>query len=156
MEVREIMADEVKTCGPETTLASVAHLMWLQNIGSVPVVNLEGRPMGIVTDRDIAMSSFLNHRSLWELRACDVTREQKIRTCHVDDPVDKAIGMMKDYEIRRLPVIDGNGKLVGMLSFGDMVSVAEVGSPRKKSALSINALAPAFKTCFAHHTLVSA
>ena len=77
MEVRKIMTSDVKTCSPDSTLVSVVDVMWSENVGSVPVVDSGG----IVTDQDIAMSSFLNDRSLWELRVQEVVHGQRLWTC---------------------------------------------------------------------------
>ncbi len=151
MNVLEIMTTEVTSCSPDSTLATVASLMWSENIGSVVAVDSRGVPVGIVTDRDIAMACFLNHRSLWDLRVQDVISGQKLRTCHPDDSAESAIGMMRAHEIRRLPVVDGKGRLSGILSLGDLVAAAEAGTGRKKPALPLHALDPAFRAVFAHH-----
>ena len=156
MNVREIMSKEVKSTNPDSTLASVANAMWSENIGSLPVVDSQGKAVGIVTDRDISMSSFLNHKSLWELRVQDVIHGQKLWTCHPDDPVEKALDLMQEHEVRRLPVVDQKGRLVGLLSLGDLVSVASPGAGRKKMAVPLHSLDPLLKAVFAHHEMAHA
>ncbi len=151
MTVSEIMTRKVTSCRPESTLATVASLMWSENIGSVVVVDSRGSPVGIVTDRDIAMSSFLNHRSLWDLAAEDVIRGQVLLTCRPEDSAEMAVEIMRAHEVRRLPVVDGKGHLSGILSLGDLVSAVEPGMGRKKPALPLHALDPAFRAVFAHH-----
>ncbi|MCL4484877.1 MAG: CBS domain-containing protein [Nitrospirae bacterium] len=149
------MTSDVKTCTPDSTLASVANVMWSENVGSVPVVDSGGKPVGIVTDRDIAMSSFLNHRSLWELQVQEVVHGQTLWTCRPEDPVETAIEIMKAHEIRRLPVVDKAGHLVGLLSLGDLASAAEPGAGRMKPPLPLNSLDPVFKAVFSHHAMAT-
>ncbi len=156
MDVREIMSKEVKSTRPDSTLASVANAMWSGNIGSLPVVDSQGRAVGIVTDRDISMSSFLNHKSLWELRVQDVIHGQRLWSCHPEDPVESALGLMKEHEVRRLPVIDQKGRLVGILSLGDLVSSASPGTGRKKPGVPLHSLDPVLKAVFAHHATAPA
>ena len=151
MKVEDIMTDEVKTCAPDTILDRVAQMMWDGDCGDILVADDRGYPTGIVTDRDIAMSSVLNHKELWALRASDVTQERPLATCHIGDDVDDAIRIMAKHKVRRLPVVDSSGSLKGIISFGDLVSVAEAGTSRKKPELSFNDLMPVFKACCEHH-----
>ncbi len=156
MNVSEIMTKKVASCRPEATLATVAGLMWSENIGSVVAVDSQGVPVGIVTDRDIAMASFLNHRSLWDLTVQNIISGHTLRTCRPEDSAESAVEAMRAYEIRRLPVVDGKGRLLGILSLGDLVSAAEPGMGRKKPDLPLHALEPALRAVFAHHALTTA
>lgn len=155
MNVEDIMTEEIKTCSPETTLDQVAQMMWDADCGSIPVVDAQGHPVGIVTDRDIAMSSVLNHKELWALRARDVTQNRSLATCHIGDDVDAAIDIMAKRKVRRLPVVDEAGRLEGIVTFGDLISVAEIVTSRKKPELSFNDLAPALKACCEHHRVLA-
>ena len=78
MKVRDVMESNVKTCALNDNLESVATLMWNNDCGSIPVIDQSGTPIGIITDRDIAMSCALNHKPLWELRARDVTNSRPL------------------------------------------------------------------------------
>lgn len=151
MNVEDVMTPNAKSCFAGDNLESVARTMWEEDIGSIPVIDSYGRPIGIVTDRDIAMCALLNHKELWELHAQDVIKGHELHTCHSGDDVHKAIDIMAENRVRRLPVVDGTGHLAGIVTFGDLVSSAKTGSSRKKAELSFNDLEPAFKACCEQH-----
>lgn len=128
MHVRDLMTSTVRTCGSDTTLEQVALMMWDANCGAIPVVDDMGTPVGIITDRDIAMSSALNHRPLWELTARQVLGDRPVYTCTAEDDVRTAMKTMWAQHVRRMPVVDGGGRLRGILSIDDIISRAERGS----------------------------
>ncbi|HKK13039.1 MAG TPA: CBS domain-containing protein [Gammaproteobacteria bacterium] len=128
MYVHELMSRDVSTCDPETTLDAVAMMMWQRNCGAVPVVDQAGLPIGVVTDRDIAMSAALNQKPLWELRAGDLLNGRPAYTCRAGDNVKSALRAMWAQHVRRLPVVDDNGHLTGILSMDDIIARAERGS----------------------------
>jgi len=129
MKVRDVMESDVKTCRPDDNLESVAMTMWHNDCGAAPVIDQSGTPIGIITDRDIAMSSALNHRPLWELRARDVTNNRPLYTCHENDDMSFALETMRTYRIRRLPVVDKTGHLRGLISIDDIVAYSEEKLP---------------------------
>ena len=101
------------------SLNDAARIMWERDVGGVPVVNEEGRPVGIVTDRDLAMSAYLNGRCLSEIPV-DVAMSRDVRSVRADDPLHRASDVMSRRRVRRTPVVDDTGTLVGMLSLGDL------------------------------------
>lgn len=128
MNVQTIMTKTVQCCGPDSTLESIAETMWNSDCGSVPVVDDAGIPVGMITDRDLAMSAALNHKPLWELTARDVLGARPVYTCRLNDDVTSALKTMSSQHIRRIPVVDDSGHLKGILSIGDIVERAERGS----------------------------
>lgn len=128
MNVRDVMSKEVKSCEAGNNLESVALLMWHHNCGSIPVVDETGHPIGILTDRDIAMAAALNHRPLWEMTAKDVMGRGAFFTCHTDDDVRLALKTMWAQKVRRLPVVNSEGHLEGILSIDDVLARAERGT----------------------------
>lgn len=125
MKVRDVMEKDVKTCSLDDNLESVAMLMWNNDCGSAPVIDQSGTPIGIITDRDIAMSCALNHKPLWELRTRDVTNNRPLYTCHENDDMSFALETMRAHRIRRLPVVDKTGHLRGLISIDDIVACSE-------------------------------
>jgi CBS domain-containing protein len=125
MKVLELMQKDVKTCSPDDSLESIALMMWNHDCGSIPVVDPAGKPIGIITDRDIAMSCALNHKSLWDLRARDVTNNRPLFTCYEDDDMSVALATMQTHRIRRLPAVDDDGQLQGLISIDDVVARSE-------------------------------
>ena len=128
MNVSTIMSKDISICGPENTLEDAALRMWESDCGSLPICDNAGMPVGIVTDRDIAMASMLKHRALWEITAQEVSNGRAVYTCRHDDDVIMALKTMLAQKVRRLPVINNEGRAVGMLSIDDIVIFAQRGS----------------------------
>ena len=148
MIVNDIMSSNVKSCSTDTSLAQVAIMMWENDCGSVPVVN-DNRPVGIVTDRDIAMCCALNNRAPSELSVLIVMADRTLYTCTTTDTVEDALAVMKDKKVRRLPVVDEEGCLAGMLSIDDIISYADKG--KLKKAPSYDVTMSALKAVAIHH-----
>lgn len=127
MNVDEIMTPAVKACTLDSDLASVAMDMWNHHCGSVPVVDEAGKPVGIVTDRDIAMAGALKGEPLRNIKIGDVIQGHTLHCCRSEDSVQSALKTIWAESVRRLPVINGEGRLAGMLSVDDIVACAERG-----------------------------
>lgn len=151
MNVQDIMTTDIATCGPETNLELIANMMWNKNCGSIPVLNQSGQPLGVVTDRDIAMGCALNHKPLWELAAQDLLGGREVHCCRATDSIKNSLQQMSQNHIRRLPVVDDNGCLVGMLSLGDIVAYAESEMPGKIPEISFGETINTLKQVYIHH-----
>jgi CBS domain-containing protein len=127
MKVREIMTVAPRTCTPDTTLAEAANVMWESDCGALPVVD-DGELVGIVTDRDmfIALGTRNTRAALLRVGAVATT---KVVTCGPDDEVEAALSTMKEACVRRLPVVDLNRRLIGILSLNDIVVAAGDNKP---------------------------
>jgi CBS domain-containing protein len=121
MKVRAIMTRDVKTCRPETNLAEVVKLMWEEDCGVLPVVNSDGKVVGMITDRDICVAIATRGRTADRIEVRDVTAG-KACSCAPDDDAVVALQTMKSQRVRRLPVVDGEGGLKGILSLNDVVT----------------------------------
>lgn len=128
MHVSEIMHSPAECCCPETNLDTVAKLMWDHDCGAIPVVDDSNKPIGILTDRDIAMGSTLNHKPLWEIRSKEITNNRPLYTCNYNDDIRLALETMEREKVRRLPVVNNDGELQGILSVDDIVFFAKQGS----------------------------
>ena len=127
MNVRELMTKTVCCCSPHDDIESVALMMMDNDCGSIPITNEQGQPVGIITDRDIALAAAARHKALWQLRAEDFITGQPVSLCGADDDIRSALSVMQHARVHRLPVVDGNGEVQGMLSMDDVVSCAERG-----------------------------
>jgi CBS domain-containing protein len=107
---------------PETSLLEIAHMMQQQDIGSVPVGEND-RLIGMVTDRDIVCRGVANGKDIAELTARDVMTKG-IAYCKEENDIEEALELMEKHKIRRLPVIDENKRMVGILSLGDISHAA--------------------------------
>lgn len=120
MKVQEIMTRDVATCGPETDLATAARLMWDYDCGIIPIIDEVGTVLSVVTDRDICIGVATKGRTASHIAVREVA-SPTLHTCLADDDVSVALDTMKQFKIRRLPVIDRGGHLTGMLSLNDIV-----------------------------------
>ena len=118
MNVSEIMTTNVATAEPDTTLEEVATMMKDENVGAIPVVDDE-ELLGIITDRDIVVRCIAEGKDPSEVEVEEILSEE-LETISPDDDVRRAAEIMQRKQIRRLPVCDEDGKLVGMLSIGDI------------------------------------
>jgi CBS domain-containing protein len=120
MKVREVMTANASFCGPESTLEEASFLMQRHNCGFLPVIGDGGNVIGVVTDRDMCIALGTRNRKPSDLRVWDVM-PRKLFTCMAGDDIHCALNTLRDARIRRLPVIDRDGSLVGILSLDDIV-----------------------------------
>ena len=123
MRVQDVMSKDVKCCCPETNLAHAAATMWEGDCGILPVVDEERQVKGVITDRDIAIAVGTRGGQASEIKVGDVA-PSKVFTCRTEDAVEDALETMRVNKVVRLPVVDPNGRLQGLLSIGDIVSRA--------------------------------
>lgn len=135
MFVNEAMTTALVVCRPDSSLEEIACKMWQADCGAVPVVDDAGRPVGIVTDRDIAMGAMLNHRPLWEISAATITNGRPLHCCGQRDPIETCLAAMAEHSVRRMPVVDDAGKLVGIVSMSDALGLAPEGAGKKAPKL---------------------
>lgn len=120
MKVQDIMTRDVRSCGVDADVASVTKLMWDRDCGVIPVVDAAGQVVGVVTDRDICIGLATKGRSAAHVAAREVM-SRGLHTYLPDDDVTAALDTMKTAKVRRLPVIDRDGHLKGILSLNDVV-----------------------------------
>jgi CBS domain-containing protein len=130
MSVQDLMTRSVQSCRPDDTLDRAAQLMWENDCGSIPVCAENGmkRIVGVITDRDICMGAHIQGRALHEIKISEVIRDQKLWVCKTTDSVQQAESTMRQNRIRRLPVVDAQGALVGMLSLADLARAVGRGT----------------------------
>jgi CBS domain-containing protein len=120
----EIMTRDPRTVTPEMPLAEVASLMKSENCGIVPVVDAERRLLGVVTDRDLVMRTLAEGRSADGVVVRDVmTDDVEAVTAH--DPVRQVIELMGRSQVRRIPVVDRQDRLLGIISMADVANRAD-------------------------------
>ncbi len=122
MKVKDAMHQGCEWVSPDTKVSDIARRMRHSDIGAVPVGE-DDRLIGMVTDRDICCKGVANGHDIEALTARDVMT-MGIVYCHDDDDLGEAADLMESRQIRRLPVIDRNKRMVGMLSLGDVSHAA--------------------------------
>lgn len=118
MKVKDAMHPGCEWVSPDTKVTEIALRMKRSDIGSVPVGEND-KLIGMVTDRDICCKGVANGRDMQTLTAREVMTTG-IVWCRDSDDVQDAAGLMESRQIRRLPVIDKNKRMVGILSLGDI------------------------------------
>ncbi len=134
MNVRALMNPKVQYAGTDATLADVARIMAKNDCGVVPVLNAGNRVVGIITDRDICLGLARLARPASEIAVTEVM-SKRVYACGPEEDVRAALETMRNRRVRRLPVLDSRGKLVGILSMDDVVLHAETTRARKKDEL---------------------
>lgn len=137
--VAQVMSDSVHRVHSTASLNEVAQHMWDHDIGVVPVVDMEGRVTGLVTDRDIAMAAYLQGRLLQNLGVQEVMSTQ-IQSARPYQPLSEAASTMAQHQIRRLPVVDVEGNLAGMLSLNDLAEASGDGISKREVAATLRAI----------------
>jgi len=120
--IQEVMTRDVQTISTQETVQRAAQLMDELNVGAIPVVD-DGKLVGMVTDRDITVRSVAVGQDPTTTRVNDVMSTD-VRTCTIDQSVEDVLAQMADVQIRRVPVLDGNGQIIGIVSLGDVVTKA--------------------------------
>jgi CBS domain-containing protein len=120
MKVKDVMTRNVKSCRPEGSLDQAAILMWDNDCGVLPVVDSESRVMGMITDRDIAIAASTKGRLPTQINVGEVM-SGNVYACAEDEDIKSALHTMRREKVRRLPVINYDGKLAGILSLNDIV-----------------------------------
>ncbi len=119
MKVKTLMTTRVVTCAEYNTLNTAAQLMWENDCGCLPVVDREGRLIGIVTDRDVCMAAYIQGAQLNGVPVVSAM-SRKVISCKPDDDVLAAELMMRQNKVRRLPVMRPDRRLAGIISLDDI------------------------------------
>jgi CBS domain-containing protein len=121
MRIDEIMTRNPAFVTPGTTVRDCAQLMQREDTGIVPVVdeNAERKLVGVITDRDIAIRVVAENRSP-DTRVSEIMSASRIATASPNDTVDDVLGAMGREQVRRIPIVDERGSLVGIVSQADV------------------------------------
>lgn len=119
MRIDERMRKNIKTCRQDDSLASAARLLWEHDCGCVPVIDERGHVEGMLTDRDICMAAYTSGRTLNDLQVGSAMARD-IATVQSTETVREAELMMRSRGVRRLPVVDGQNRLLGLVTLNDI------------------------------------
>jgi CBS-domain-containing membrane protein len=117
------MIKDVKACRMWDSLNVAAQLMWDHGCGSVPVLDANSKVAGMLTDRDICMAAYTQGKALREI----LVSSAMSKVVHFAKPEDNLVvaeGIMKAGKVRRLPILDADGRLAGIISLDDIAKVA--------------------------------
>ncbi len=121
LRCRDIMTRNVTICRTTTPIGEIARLMCSEDVGSLPVLNAEGKLEGIVTDRDIVVKGLTANKADAELLA-EECMSTDLYTANQNDRIVDVIREMGDHQVRRIPVVDSRERLVGIISMADIAT----------------------------------
>jgi CBS domain-containing protein len=120
--IREVMTSDPRSVEPTTSVADAARMLRTEDVGSLPIIE-QGRIAGMLTDRDIVLRVVAEGRDPESTRVADVASRELI-TVDPEQSLDEAARMMSDHQLRRLPVVDEDGRLVGIVAQADLAREA--------------------------------
>lgn len=119
----EVMTENPICCLPDDSVITVAQLMKMKDVGVVPVIENETsrKLVGIVTDRDLTVEVLANGRDPATTKVKDAMTPN-VLTCHADDDIHKVLDAMSGYQLRRIPIVDNEDRIVGIISQADIAT----------------------------------
>ena len=135
MHVAELMTTRVVSCTEHDDLSRAAQLLWDHDLGCVPVVDAHGRVVGVVTDRDICMAGYTQGRPLSDIPVA-VAMARDVVCCTEREDVVAVERRMAARQVRRLPVVDDDGDLMGIVSLADLAKASARGAPVPAGAVA--------------------
>ncbi len=130
----EVMTKNPVCCLPDDMVAKAARLMKSENVGSIPVIeNEQSRKLvGIVTDRDLALKIVAEEQEIKSTKV-EAVMTRKVVTCLADDDLQKALNAMAKHQLRRIPVVDHDNRILGIIAQADMAT--RVDQPEKTAEM---------------------
>ena len=130
----EVMTKHPVCCLPLDSVAKAAELMKSRNIGSIPVIENEQtqKLVGIVTDRDLAITIVAEGRDAKSTNV-DAVMTYKVVSCRADDDLQKALDSMAKQKLRRIPIVDHDNKIVGIITQADVAT--RIDQPEKTAKM---------------------
>lgn len=120
MKCKQVMTRHPSTCTPHATVQAAALIMSEEDVGIVPVVDPDTqRLLGVVTDRDLCLDVVAAGKHPEAVRLHAILHDHLI-TCHIDDEVEVCLARMKEFQIRRIPIVDDRGTCVGIIAQKDI------------------------------------
>jgi CBS domain-containing protein len=120
MKVKEIMTPNAKAIWLTESLADAAQLMWENDCGVLPIIKDGRKVIGMITDRDICMATAMRDKNPSGVSVEEVMTGL-VYSVNPEDEIDEALKAMQEHKIRRLPVVNAEGELEGILSLNDVV-----------------------------------
>ena len=133
MKTEELMTRNVATCRPHDSLEQAAQLMWDWDVGCVVVTDGQQKPIGMITDRDVAMAAYTQGALLREIRV-ETVMARRLWACSVNTSLKEIEDKMRTGQVRRPPVVGLDGELVGIVTLGDIARSAH-SSPLRVTEL---------------------
>jgi CBS domain-containing protein len=130
----EVMTKNPVCCLPNDLVTKAAELMKNEHVGSIPVIENEQtkKLVGIVTDRDLALKIVADGLDAKSTKV-ETVMTRKVVTCHAEDDLQKAVDAMSENQLRRIPIVDDDNKILGIIAQADVAT--RVDHPKKTAAM---------------------
>jgi CBS domain-containing protein len=130
----EIMTNNPVCCLPDDLVSKAAKLMKSEHVGSIPVIENEQtkKLVGIVTDRDLALKVVAEGLEAKSTKV-ETVMSRKVVTCGADDDLQDAVDAMSKHQLRRIPIVDGDNKILGIIAQADVAT--HFDHPKKTAAM---------------------
>jgi CBS domain-containing protein len=140
----EVMTKNPVCCLPGDMVTNAAKLMKIGNIGSIPVIEdrQSQKLVGIVTDRDLALKIVAEGRDASSTKV-EAVMTRKLVTCHAEDDMQKALDAMSEHQLRRIPIVNNDNKILGIIAQADVAT--RVNQPGKTAEMVKEISQPAGK-----------
>jgi CBS domain-containing protein len=145
MKVKEVMTPHAKAIWLTESLADAALMMWETDCGVLPIIKDGQKVIGMITDRDICMASAMRNTTPSAISVEEVMTGE-VYGVQADDTVEQALEMMKEHRVRRLPVLNEEGELEGILSMNDIVLNAKQPDDDAEDLINYEAVVRTYQT----------
>jgi CBS domain-containing protein len=140
MNASELMTTAVQSCRADDTLQRAVQIMWDHDCGVVPVVDGENRVIGMITDRDVAVAAYTQGHALWQIPV-STAMAKHVHGVSETDSLEMVEDLMRRVRVRRVPVLDWQGKLKGLVSLNDLARQVQRTASRKTDGLRPDSIA---------------
>src|SRR5215471_1364439 len=145
MKVKDVMMMTPYYAPLWANLGMATEVMWKGNCGFLPVVDAGQRVSGVITDRDICIALGTRNQLSGEVRVEEIV-QRKVYSCGPEDDIHVALQSMREEHVRRLPVVERDGTLAGVVSMDDILLHAEPNSFGHEPELSANEVVRSYRT----------
>lgn len=149
MKVKEVMTPNAKAIWLTESLADAAQLMWENDCGVLPIIKDGRKVIGMITDRDICMAVAMRDWNPSGVSVEEVMSGQ-VYSVNTEDDIDQALQVMQEHKIRRLPVINAEGELEGILSMNDVVLHANSAGDTASDRIAYDEVIKTFQAICEH------
>ena len=129
MKVKEVMTPEAKTIWITESLTDAAKEMWEHDCGALPIIKDGRKVVGMITDRDICMATAMRDRNPSQISVEEIMNKC-VYSAKAEEDIEQALQTMREHKIRRLPVLNLEGELEGILSMNDIVLKAKTNGKK--------------------------
>src|SRR6185503_1065782 len=149
MKVKEVMTPNATAIWLTESLADAAKLMWQNDCGVLPIIKDGRKVIGLITDRDVCMACAMRDRNPSTISVEEVMTGE-VYAVNPEDNIDQALQVMQQHQVRRLPVINSEGELEGILSMNDIVLRAKTSDGKAGDSIGYGDVVKTYQAICQH------